>query len=87
MYNMYVALNWICRILQITELAGYTQRVSEMLRVFEEVQQGQYQVTHVSEDQQEKSGKSPIMEMDSLTYSPSEQPITLSSILLWIAYV
>ena len=30
---------------QITELAGYTSRVSELLHVFEDVQQGRYEVT------------------------------------------
>ena len=42
---------------QITELAGYTARVSEMLHVFEEVQKGHYEVTGTVEDGGErKSG-------------------------------
>lgn len=35
---------------QITELAGYTSRVSEMLHVFEEVDRGRYEVISVAED-------------------------------------
>ena len=42
---------------QITELAGYTSRVSEMLHVFEEVDQGRYQVVSVAEDLTERKEK------------------------------
>ena len=39
---------------QITELAGYTSRVSEMLHVFEEVDKGHYEVVSVAEEVGEK---------------------------------
>ena len=42
---------------QITELAGYTSRVSEMIHVFEEVDQGRYQVVGIAEDLGEKKEK------------------------------
>ena len=45
---------------QITELAGYTSRVSEMLKVFEEVDQGHYDVISVAEalaEKKEQDGK------------------------------
>ena len=41
----------VCCSLQITELAGYTSRVSEMFHVFEDMQKAHYQTAGTVVDQ------------------------------------
>jgi ATP-binding cassette subfamily D (ALD) protein 2 len=36
---------------EVTELAGYTSRVSEMFKVFEEAQEGRYKTAGIVSDQ------------------------------------
>lgn len=47
----------LCIFLQVTELAGYTSRVSEMLDVFEDVKEGIYRRSSDREEEMSDKGK------------------------------